>query len=98
MRVFLASRGGPEEEQEGREEAGAGDGGSWEEAIARLDRHDVIYGETPESAYLRGRAHQAGGDKAAAKQAFLKAQEHVVDSIDIPFLYYLDNKVIEHLS
>ena len=48
-------------------------GGSFEEAISRLDRHDVIYGETPESAYLRGRAHQAGGDKAAAKAAFLKA-------------------------
>ncbi|MCH2103148.1 MAG: hypothetical protein MK297_03940 [Planctomycetes bacterium] len=48
-------------------------GGSWEEALARLDRHDVIYGETPESAYLRGRAHQVGGDKAAAKAAFLRA-------------------------
>ncbi len=47
--------------------------GAWEDAIARLDRHDVIYGETPESAYLRGRAHLAQGDKAAAKAAFLKA-------------------------
>ena len=47
--------------------------GAWEGAIAHLDRHDVIYGETPESAYLRGRAHLAGGDKAAAKAAFLKA-------------------------
>jgi len=53
--------------------------GSPEEALERLDRHDVIYGETPESAYLRGRAHQAGGDKEAAKVAFLKAPELVAD-------------------
>lgn len=48
-------------------------GGAAEEAITRLDRHDVIYGETPESAYLRGRAHLAQGDKDAAKAAFQKA-------------------------
>ena len=46
-------------------------------ALTRLDRHDVIYGETPESAYLRGRAHQGRGDRAAAKAAFSKAPQLV---------------------
>ena len=47
--------------------------GAPDEALSKLDRHDVTYGETPESAYLRGRAHQGRGDREAAKAAFAKA-------------------------
>ena len=47
--------------------------GAPDDALTRLERHDVIYGETPESAYLRGRAHQWLGDREAAKAAFAKA-------------------------
>lgn len=47
--------------------------GAADEALLRLDRHDVIYGETPESAYLRGRAQLARGDKDAAAAAFERA-------------------------
>jgi len=54
-------------------------GGEPSEALTRLDRHDVIYGETPESAYLRGRAHQGLGDREAAKAAFAKAPKLVPD-------------------
>ena len=48
-------------------------GGAPDEAHARIDRHDMIYGETPESAYLRGKAHLESGDREAAKAAFSKA-------------------------
>jgi len=51
--------------------------GAADEALARLDRHDVIYGETPESAYLRGRAQQGRGDKEAAAVAFGRAPQLV---------------------
>ena len=51
----------------------------FDEALAQLDRHDMIYGETPESAYLRGKAHQGRGDREAAKAAFLKAPRLVAD-------------------
>ena len=56
-------------------------GGSPDEALTRLDRHDVIYGETPESAYLRGRAHQGRGDREAAKAAFARAPGLVEDVV-----------------
>jgi tetratricopeptide (TPR) repeat protein len=56
-------------------------GGAPDEALSRLDRHDVIYGETPESAYLRGRAHQGRGDREAAKAAFARAPGLVEDVV-----------------
>lgn len=40
----------------------------------------------------------AKNELPAMQQAYIKAQEHAVDSSDIPFLYYLDNKMIESLT